>query len=406
MRRGVTKRSRMKRPLGNMPSWAKGLFLSLTCWSLTQFSTALAQEEQVLFTDNFDVDSSQNWNVLSAQTEGEPDFTAEFSYDYSQDGIPPAPGASGQTTRGVKLTVNKDDFPAGAAVNISPKNQSFSGNYALRFDMWLNYPGGPYGEGGLSTTEFALFGINHSGASVAWQAPASDTNATDGVWFAVTGEGGSSRDYRAYVGNPEGAPIELRGEAGGFLDRDGDGIAAVDVIEDPFDPSDAELEALFPAPDFETPGAPGKRWVRVEVVQQSGEIIWKIEGHEIARRANTSPYDSGTIVLGLMDIFIEVAHPKEDAFVIYDNVDVVRVEPGTAPLPTDLRILRAGDSVRISFIGGGFADQYRLQSRSELNPTGAWVDSAVRFEKVGDRFEVSVPIQQSLEFFRIKALGQ
>lgn len=397
---------RMKHPLGTEPSWLRSLTVALACWLVAQASAALAQENQLLFSDNFDVDTTENWNVLSAQTEGAPDFTAEFNYDYSQDGIPPAPRSSGATTRGVKLTVNKDDFPAGAAVNIFPKSQSFSGDYALRFDMWLNYPGGPYGEGGLSTTEFALFGINHSGARVVWQAPSNDTNATDGVWFAVDGEGGSSRDYRAYVGNPQGAAIELRGVDGGFLDRDGDGIAAVDVIEDSFDPSDAELEALFPAPVFETPGVPGKRWVRVEVAQQGGEIIWRIEDHEISRRVNSSSYNSGNIVLGLMDIFIEVAQPKDMAFVIYDNVQVVAIEAVTPSSPADLRIRRDGNAVKVSFVGGGLPSQYRLQSRSGLSSSDVWTESTAAFEKIGERFEVSIPIQRSQEFFRIRALGQ
>lgn len=396
----------MKHPAGNKPSWLWRWTLALSCLSLGQFSAALAQGDQVLFSDNFDSGSAENWIILSAQTEGDPDFSAEFGYDYSQDGIPPAPSSASGTTRGVKLTVNKDDFPAGAAVNIFPKNQSFSGNYALRFDMWLNYPGGPFGEGGISTTEFALFGINHSGASVVWQAPPSDTNTTDGVWFAVTGEGGSSRDYRAYVGNPEGPAIELRGEAGGFLDRDGDGVAEVDVIDDPFDPSDSELESLFPAPTFETPGAPGKRWVRVEVIQRSGEIIWAIEGHEIARRVNTSSYISGNIVLGLMDIFIEVAQPKEEAFVIYDNVTVVSVETGPAPAPTDLRIVREGDSVKISFVASGEPSQYKLQTKANLSGSDLWDDSAAVIAQVNGRFEISIPIQQPRQFFRIRAIGQ
>ena len=70
----------------------------------------------------------------------------------------------------------------------------------LKFDLWINYPGGASGTGtGVSgSTEYTIAGINHLGTQVNWAAPSAASS--DGIWFAVDGEGGSSTtDYRAYL---------------------------------------------------------------------------------------------------------------------------------------------------------------------------------------------------------------
>ena len=94
-----------------------------------------------------------------------------------------------------------------AGLSLYPKARSFSNNFALKFDMWLNYPGGPNGTGATGTTEYATCGLNHLGTEPNWAA--ASATSTDGIWFAVDGEGGSSRDYRAYVGNPSGIQTDL-----------------------------------------------------------------------------------------------------------------------------------------------------------------------------------------------------
>src|SRR6202008_2240740 len=125
--------------------------------------------------------------------------------------IPPAPN-SGGTTRGVKFTVNNNDATGSTAgVNIYPTNKSFSGNFALKCDMWINYPGasGGTGAGVEGSTQHGIIGLNHFGTRVNW---ASTVNTpTDGIWFAVDGEGGTARDYRAYLGNLSGMQTELIG---------------------------------------------------------------------------------------------------------------------------------------------------------------------------------------------------
>ena len=94
--------------------------------------------ETVLWSDNLQTDTSANWTQLYAAA---PDPTVDdvvtWAYDYTAVLAPPAPH-SGADTHGLYMTVNKGDaIAAAAALNFYPKGQSFSGNYALRFDMFL-----------------------------------------------------------------------------------------------------------------------------------------------------------------------------------------------------------------------------------------------------------------------------
>jgi hypothetical protein len=192
-----------------------------------------------------------------------------------------------------------------AGVNIYPKGQSFSGNFALEFDMWLNYPGGAGGNGASGTTQYAIYGINFLGTEVNWAA--ASPPATDGIWFGNDGDGGAVVDYLAYVGNRAGVQTELLGTAASGLSQSNHAASI--------------YTTLFPSPPSETVGTPGKTWAAVEIDQTNGTLIWKINGTAIAQRVNTSSFTSGDIMLGLMDIFPSIANPLE-CWVIYDNVRV------------------------------------------------------------------------------------
>jgi len=301
----------------------------IPCLGAALLAIALSASGQtVLFSDNFDSDTSANWTVRDGSGTGVSDYTAQFAFDYSTNTftrngvtgtIPPAPNGGGN---GLKLTVNKNDDSADtAAVCVFPTGQVFSNDYALKFDMWINYNGGAYG--GSGSTEFAHFGLNTVGDKVDW---ASTTDPADGVWFAVTGEGGAARDYRSYVGDGYYPAMELQGVEGGFLDRNGDGTVEQEIyLDTPIDP----LDVMFPPPTFETPAAPSKQWVQVEVRQRTNEffqhtITWLINGYVIAEHSQADSYAQtmGDIMLGTMDIFSSIASPKADNFVIYDNVRV------------------------------------------------------------------------------------
>lgn len=253
--------------------------------------------EVTLFEDDFDAGTSAaNWSVYPSSS----DYTAEFAYDYSVRSIPAAPHSSG-TTIGVKFTVNKNDAVAAtAALSAYPLGQVFSGDYALRFDMWINYNGGA--GGGTGSTEFMMAGLNTAGTRVIWPSNA----ASDGYTFAVDGEGGAADDYRAYQGPTEYAI--------------GSGVYVPKTLNN----TDTMYLAMFPSTLYETAGVPGKQWVEVDIRQTGSALEWRINGVKLASIANPT-VTAGNVMLGYMDPYASIASPAADNFIIYDNVRVVQL---------------------------------------------------------------------------------
>src|SRR5438067_11221556 len=112
-------------------------YVSLGCLAVLAPRPAAGQ---VLFSDDFQTNSAPGWAVyaLSANAVTN-DYSAQFAFDYSTQTyafngatltVPPAPN-SGGTTKGLKVTVNKNGNAQAAAVSLYPTNQSFSGNYTL-----------------------------------------------------------------------------------------------------------------------------------------------------------------------------------------------------------------------------------------------------------------------------------
>lgn len=291
-------------------------------------AAATATGEAVLFADDFDDGVAGQWCLNAGAASETNDYQVALGYDYGHltfaltdprtgrvvtNTVPPAPHSKNGTTRGVRVTVNKNDNIAEeAGVNLYLANRIFSGNYALRCDVWINYVGGP--GGGSGSTEYALFGINHQGTQPNWWA---GSPTGDGVWFAVDGDGGSARDYCAY---------EYDGAQSSELIGDDAGLFAADE-------GDAFFQERFPSGIFETPGAIGKRWVQVEVSQRDGYVVWKLDGHVVAERALRGGPGTGAIMIGAMDIFDSIANPRYDNWFLFDNIRVVNLD-AAAPLAT------------------------------------------------------------------------
>jgi hypothetical protein len=315
-----------------------------------------------LFADDFETNSMTNWNVLWGAANGVADYTVDFSWDYGAtlftfNGvnalIPPAPNSPDGSSRGVKLTANDNDTNGfAAAVNLYPKHPSFSGNFVLKFDLWINYPGNAVGAGSTGSTEFAQCGLNHLGTNANWPSGA----PSDGIWFAVDGEGGTAADYRAYVGSSNGAPTDLSALPANS------GLAATNN-------SAAIFLNLFPATRFESAGAPGKGWVEVELRQFNQQITWLLDGVVVAQRTNASGYINGTIMLGLMDPFSSIANPARDSFALFDNVRVENLAP-----PTLFQaISRQPDGAITLTLNSALGDSFWLERSTNLLVWEPWL---------------------------------
>jgi hypothetical protein len=317
----------------------------------------------VLFTDDFESDpSGSNWKVAFASyTNGSTDYNLVFGYDYTSGSlgnlspIPAAPHSANGATKGVYMTVNKNSGVS-AGLNLYLKNHTFSGNYALRFDMFLveNSSGTDQ-----SKVEYALFGINHDGNQTNWihnavsgtSLPGSPT-PSDGLFFNVgadgNGSGGAQNDFAAWSAPTWTNGVGVIGPTN-FLSR-----------------AATTTRGIFKRPPFDSGTAAGgdpantvvnptPTWTEVEVSQVQtvlGNLItWKINNTVILSYYNTnslaSSSTSGTVMLGYCDPWHDIGNSTPgsgEAAVIYDNVRVVQLSVPTITVQPTNAVANVGST--------------------------------------------------------------
>ncbi|HTB83664.1 MAG TPA: immunoglobulin domain-containing protein [Candidatus Sulfotelmatobacter sp.] len=351
------------------------------------------------FFDNFDAyitpiiitnnATTNGYKIFFSAASGGYDFTAIFGFDYSTVGfptiIPPAPHSIGGSTLGLYLTCNKNDANgAVAAVNLYPVGISYTNNYALKFDLWMNW-------GNLNTTEHALFGLNCSGNVT----NRIGQNTSDGVWFAMDGDGGVSatsasiRDYSVFLGGgPGNAPILKTSNFGPTAPLGAN-----------FDNADAGFVSLFPfevLPGFGTTpaGVSGLRWVSVEVRQEGNLITWLLDNVAVAQFTNTTSYTGGNILIGYNDDFASIGDANN--FAVIDNVSV----EGITYTPPQI-VAPLWNSSGFSFEFGTDAyESYTVQWTTNLL-SGNW-NTYTNFYADGTTNTIAVPLSgNAAQFFRV-----
>ncbi len=336
----------------------------------------------VLYTNPLDTDDSANWITRFGANNSIFDAEVKWAFDYSALGIPPAPASLGSSV-GVLVQVNKTNSTAAgsAGINLYPASATFSGNYALRFDMFLQVGGG-------STTEHALAGLNHSTLFTNRATQSADANATvrggDGVFAGIASDASNLRDWAAYT----------------FLGA----TNAVSVLTNR---AASTLTASLPAPPYSFAGSPGitsnsvtKTWTEIELSQSNNVVTLKANNNHIFSVPNTTPYKSGAFMLGMNDQFDSVGGGGNTGIlVIYDNVRVVSLDvriTHTVRLPN-------GD-VQIDFLSpyGGAASTYKVERASNLT-IGNWSDDNTAVITATDSgYRAVIPANGTESFYRIK----
>jgi len=275
-----------------------------------------------------------------------------------------------------------DAVTAAAAVNLYPNSRTFSGNYALRFDMYLVVPA-------TAVTEYALFGINHSGAKTNWfrnsasGVPAGTT--FDGLFYGVETDAAALGDYALYT-----APMSTNNNPTSLNSRNA-----------------STLGGVFKVPPFAYAGAPANlssspnpAWADVEISQVGSLVSLKINNTVIFTTTNATAFTSGNIMLGLCDAYDSIG--STDGCVIYDNVRVVQLAATTAPEITDIRLL--GNNVEISFTADSSdaPSAFGLQEASTVNGTFADVTAAIT--GTGGTYKAVRAIGAASAFYRLKRL--
>ena len=271
-----------------------------------------------VFADDFDTDSSANWTLNRSST----DSRAAFAYNYSSYGILSAPHSTGGTTKGLRLEANVS-LTNVAALSLSPIGQSFSGNYRLHYDLWMNQ-NGPFPAGGTGSTQHHTSGLGTTGNRVQW-----NTGTADGVWFATDGEGQATDtsatlpDWRAFVGTT--------------LQSAASGVYAGGTESNIRGNGHPYYQNVFPGGQTSPPaqaqvgglevGTIGFGWHDVVVNKTANVIEWFIDGLKIAGVTNT--LTANNIFIGYWDSFSSLSANTNLSFGLVDNV---RVEiPAIAP---------------------------------------------------------------------------
>lgn len=299
-------------------------------------ATPAVASGQVLYLDNFDSSTAADYIIRQ-----DPDTLATFGYNYSADGIPEAPRSAltGATapTQGVKFQANYSDATGtAAALNISPAGRSFTGEYRLRFDVWLN-ANGPFPEGGTGSTEFITGGVGTTAAGV----QKSTTGAT-GAWFAADNEGNSGIDYRAYLNSALQGPTSTV-----YTAPDSDGINRRNANNPYYHTAfpggqmapQSQQDAYAQQTGALKPGTIGFGWHEFEVSKIGDDVEWMIDGLSIARF--TDPTLAGdNVFVGYWDVFASISDNPALSFGVVDNI---RVE--VIPEPTSLSLAALGGLV-------------------------------------------------------------
>jgi hypothetical protein len=299
---------------------------------MAALSTAEMSLGATLYSENFDVNATANWTV---NNNGLGTNAADFFFDYSTVGIPAAPN-SGGTTRGLKVGANLSSATAPAAgisgISVSPTGRSFTGDYELRFDWWQNYFG-PLLAGGTGSTMLSTFGVLTSGTTP------NLAGAADGVFFAATGEGGSSADFRIYSSQvPASHQVPDPGGFATYAAGDRNSSAALYQTSFPAGFSAPALQQTnFPASQTGmTPaGGTGFRWHDVSIKKVGTNVTWTVDGvllGTINTAGFTTPTGGTNILFGSSDINSTTNTSPDFATLSFTLIDNVRVqvipEPG------------------------------------------------------------------------------
>ena len=334
--------------------------------------------EIIQFQDNFDADHTANWTQYFVANDGTPDSNVDFNFPYTSFGIPAAPHGGGN---GLWMNVNKIAPASAAALNFYPNGQNFSGNFALRFDMFLSVPL-PNG----SATEFCLAGINHTGTKTNWWrsggVPAGA--AFDGLFAAIETDGQSAPSYALYS-----SPTVANNPT--LLTSQTPTAVATAFKSPPWGVVGTPANGNAPSGVFATPA-----WTDVELTQVGSIVTLKINNTVTYSYSNTTAFTSGNIMLGYNDAFDSVS--PEQSYVVIDNVRVVTVTGLNITAIQDL-----GTDVQIDFTFGlsDVPSAFKAQSASVV--TGTYLDTAATIVQITPgTYRATVAKAGDAQFYRIR----
>lgn len=357
----------------------------------------------LLFSDNFNTDTSASWRTNVADPA---DGFVEFAWDYGTlAGIPPAPATTDGTTKGLRMRCG-NVFPQLSGLSVSPRGGNFTGNYRLKFDMWINY-NGPLPDGGAGSTQHFDAGVGTVGDTPVYF----NNPSADGVWFTCSGDGADGAtfgDYTAYIGS-----IAQNDDTGFYAAGTGTVNSGLRDHANPFYTSlwggqaaPAEQLALYPGQTgVANLGNAGMAWHTVVITKVADTVTWQMDGITIATVTNDPVNLSTNVFVGYQDRFaVTISDAPEMSFGLVDNL---RVETFAAAPPAPISITSikiVGGNVEITFTGpaAAAASAFKLTSAGTVNGNYD-EDNSATLESVGaGSFKATTALNGLARFYQIK----
>lgn len=281
---------------------------------------AFPLHSQVVFSDNFDTDSSASFRVLKFDSNRD---GANFAFDYGALGIPEAPNSIGNEAKGVQFFANNpaDGTTNGtSAVQIVPQgigSALVDKEYRMSFDVWMNV-NGPLPGGGQGSTEAFMAGVGWNGANPI------EIGNTNGTYFTITGEGGSSTDVRIFTSAGFNPPGVVAGPSANTADSYYTDIfpGGVDVGSLPVQGGQNSQTGTTIA------GQMAFQWHEVDIEVSNGQAKFFVDDLLIGQSIDSDVV--GSVMVGYGDYFASESGSPQWSFGLIDNLEITVVpEPST-----------------------------------------------------------------------------
>jgi hypothetical protein len=338
-----------------------------------------------------------NGNLAVLGDDGEAQFGYDLTTDASGGGVIALPPGGAVTA--LRTTVNKTNAD-NAGLNLYMTNASFSGDYAVRFNMNLITD-----IDASFSTQGPVIGINHTGNETNWWAGSGVVSggpwASDGVFCWISADGGAGAgDYILRTG--AGGSLPNTGwQTEGTLNQvsfarkfKGKGFGTTPPQPGPYSGIFGPGLVANDAPAF---AGDTTTWSDVEVKQVGNVITFSINKTPVFTYLNTTTFTNGYLMLGYWDPFSSVGQPA--GAVYYANLSVVRL---TAPVITD--IARSGANVTINFTsndGTATSGSFKLEGASVVTGPYTPAAGAAITQLPGGSYQATASSSADQQYYRI-----